>query len=169
MEETDERRAASKGIYRCRWFGPHPDDTKYKAIRHCRFWPVIHRIDEEGFFREQQIISPEKVHNYLDRKLDMGWYQLDVNLKKHRLSDPFDFVALPVSQMSDRMEKWRISDHQWIPLIMKAHNKGVPTADIDFGPRAPRQRKRIGGEGPEKRPGRGRGRGRSRGRGGGRR
>ena len=65
MEETDERKAKSKGVYRCRWFRPHPDDTKRKAIRECRFWPVVHRIDSDGFFCEQHIISPEKVHAFL--------------------------------------------------------------------------------------------------------
>ena len=165
MEETDERRAATKGAYRCRWFGPNPDDVKFKPIRNCRFWPVIHRIDNEGYFWEQQIVSPEKVHGYLERKLDMGWYQLDVNLKKHRLSEHFDFVSMPVTKMSDRMEKWRIDSKQWIPLIMKAHQKGVPTADIDLGPRTGPLRKQAGGEGPGGRTGRGRGRGRRRGRG----
>ena len=33
MEETDERKAKSRGVYRCRWFGPHPEDIKHKSIR----------------------------------------------------------------------------------------------------------------------------------------
>ena len=122
-DETDARKAKTKGVYRCRWFGPHPDDIKRKSIRNSRFWPVIHRIDGDGFFREQQIVSPDKVHGFLEKKIDMGWYQLDVNLKKHRLSEPFNFVSLPVTQMSDRLEKWRIDNKQWNPLIMRAYQR----------------------------------------------
>ena len=142
----------------------HPDDVKRKSIRESRFWPVIHRIDGDGFFREQQIISPDKVHGFLEKKIDMGWYQLDVNLKKHRLSEPFNFVSLPVTRMSDRLEKWRIDNKQWNPLIMRAHQKGVPTADIDYGPGWRPGVNTAGGEGPLRRPGRGKGRGRGRGR-----
>ena len=77
---------------------------------------MIHRIDNDDFFCEQHIVLPEKVHAFVEGKLDMGWYQLDVNLKK--LSDPFDFVSLSIRRTRERTEKWRVDGNQWIPLIM---------------------------------------------------
>ena len=75
LEATDETKARTRGKYRCRWYGPHPEDEKFKSIRQSRFWPIVRRIDDDGFFREQHIVSPEKVHGFLERKHDMGWYQ----------------------------------------------------------------------------------------------
>ena len=95
----------------------------------------------------------------------MGWYQLDINLKKARLSEPFNFVTEPVSKMSDKMEKWRISSLQWNPLNMAAHKRGVLTANIDLAPYRRKTRGLTGGEGPVRRPSGGRGRDRERSRG----
>ena len=90
LNEADEAKAKIKGTYRCRWLGPHLEDVKYKSIQESWFWPVMHRIDGEGFFREQHIVSPDKVRGFLKRKIDIGWYQLDINLKKNRLLEPLD-------------------------------------------------------------------------------
>ena len=57
---------------------------------------------------------------------------MDINLKKNCLSDPFDFVTLPVMKMNDKEERWRISSRDWNPMIIEAFKRKVPTADIDY-------------------------------------
>ena len=111
----------------------------------------MHRLDDEGFFREQQVVSPDKVHSFLERRADMGWYQLDVQVSKHKLSEPFDFVTVRVGSRTD---KWRVSDELWDAMMSNARKHNIPTADVDFVPR-PRA---------VRRPGRGRGRRGGRGR-----
>ena len=49
LDVTDRKKATKKGIYRCRWFGPHPDDVKYKSPRESRFWPIVRRLDNKVF------------------------------------------------------------------------------------------------------------------------
>ena len=76
LEDTDEDSARRSGVYRCRWYAPHPEDEKYRSARESRFWPVVRRLDKQGFFRERHIVSPDKVHGLLERNTDLGWYQL---------------------------------------------------------------------------------------------
>ena len=154
LEETDDRRAKKKGIYRCRWYGPHPDDRKHKSPRESRLWPVVHRIDGQGFFREQHVVSPDKVHGLLDRRFDLGWYQLDIDVGSQRLTMPFDFTSITTG---NRTEKWRIADLWWNLMIEQADKVDVPTGDVD---RAPRPRPTRPGRGEGRVRGRGRGRGR---------
>ena len=92
LGETNEGRASLKAV---RWHGPHPENTKYKLVWELSYRPIVHRTDKGSFFLGQQIISLEKVHFLLDRNADMQKYQLDINLKKNRLSDvPFLFLRL---------------------------------------------------------------------------
>ena len=133
-----------KGIYRCRWFGPHPDDAKHKSPRESRFWPVVHRLDDAGYFREQHIVSPEKVHGFLEKREELGWYQLDVNVGRDRLTEPFDFTTI---QSGARAEKWRVANIHWKEMMEEAAKRGVPTADVDLVPRLRHERARRGGRG----------------------
>ena len=151
MDETNRYQAITKGTYRCRWFGAHPEDAKHKSARDSRFWPIVHRLDSEGFFREQQVVSPDKVHGFLERRADMGWYQLDVRLSKDKLSEPFDFTTVRVGT---RVDRWRVSDEQWDEMMNNARKHNIPTTDVDFVPR-PRA-VRGNGRGRGRRGGRGR-------------
>ena len=151
MEATERKRAVKKGVYRCRWFGPHPEDAKYKSPRESRFWPIVRRLDDRGFFREQHIISPEKVHGFLERRDDLGWYQLDIDLGLDAMTEPFDFATV---QSGSKVEKWRISNVHWREMMEEAEKRAVPTSDVDYVPRSRYGRARGGG--------RGRGRGRPR-------
>ena len=60
LDATNAERARKKGVYRCRWYGPHPEDIKHKTIREARFWPIVRRLDQDEFFREQHIQFHQK-------------------------------------------------------------------------------------------------------------
>ena len=142
QEDTNPYRARKKGIYRCHWRGPHPDDTKYKSARDSRFWPVVHRIDGLDFLTEQHVVSPDKVHGLLDRRDDLGWYQLNVDDGMIRLTLPFDFSTV---QVGKRTERWRIGNTWRYDMIEEAGKRDVPTDDVDRKPRPRHTRARSGG------------------------
>ena len=64
-------------------------------------------IDNKGFIREQRIVSHEKVHGLLERRDDLGWYQLDLDVGLDRMTEPFDFATI---QSRTKVEKWRIGN-----------------------------------------------------------
>ena len=83
--------------------------------------------DNCGYFREQHIVSPDKVHNLLERREDLGWYLLDVNVGMDRLTEPFDLLAV---QVGPKVEKWRIGNAQWKEMMDEAEKHGVLTGDL---------------------------------------
>ena len=92
---------------------PSPRGCQIQINSRIKVCPVVHRIDNNGFFREQKIISQEKVHGFLDKKLGMvGLVTVECQFKKDCLSDQFDFVSLLVTKMSDRVDKWCLSNVQ---------------------------------------------------------
>ena len=78
------------------------------------------------------MVSPDRVHSLLDKKVDLGWYQLDVNVGMDRLTGPFDFTTV---QTDRRRERWRISDDLWEDMIEEANKMNVQTDDVDRKPR----------------------------------
>ena len=87
----------------------------------------------------------------MERRDDLGWYQLDVNVAINKMSEPFDFATV---RSGTKVEKWRIDNVHWREMMEEAAKCGVPTADVDRIPRSTYNRLRGNG--------RGRGRGRLR-------
>ena len=67
----------------------------------------MRRLDQDKFFKEQQIVAPEKVVSLLERRADLGWYQLDIDVGADRLTDVFDLSGTDQSRRGDR---WRIEE-----------------------------------------------------------
>ena len=63
---------------------------------------------------------PDKVHSLLERRVDLGWYQMDIDVGMHRLTIPFDFSTVKDGQ---RQEKWRIGDEWWEEMMEEAQNQ----------------------------------------------
>ena len=92
---------------------------------------MVYRIDGNGFFRKQYVVSPDKVYSLLERCTDFGWYQLDLDVGMHQLTIPFDFSTVHVGK---QLEKQRISDKWWDEMIEEAEKRDIPTSYVNRNP-----------------------------------
>uniref|UniRef100_A0A7S4RXZ1 Uncharacterized protein n=2 Tax=Ditylum brightwellii TaxID=49249 RepID=A0A7S4RXZ1_9STRA len=134
LDETDEKRARKNGEFHVRWLQVHPEDKRLRSPRISRFCPVVRYIDKNECFGRHVHVSMSNVIQLLENKLNLGWYQMVVNLGHDRLSEPFDFATLR-SARSTHMDKYRVDNINWAEMIRNAAGCGIDTSDVDTVPR----------------------------------
>lgn len=124
-EETNPEKAKRTGLYHCRWFIRHFEDSKTRQIKECRYWPEIHEIIND-VLGAMVLVRPSRVNNMLQkRKLKYAWYQQEVNLTTELLVGPFNFQPTTTTHR----EPFRISNARWNKL--KQHHKTVAIENMD--------------------------------------
>ena len=69
---------------------------------------IVRRLDQNGFFREQHKVALDKVEGLLERRMDLVWYQLDINVGVDRITEAFEF---PAPRPIMKTVRWRIDNH----------------------------------------------------------
>mmetsp|Transcript_2602 Transcript_2602/g.3883 ORF Transcript_2602/g.3883 Transcript_2602/m.3883 type:complete len:149 (-) Transcript_2602:281-727(-) len=115
-----------KGVYRVRFLCPNQEDSQKMALRSCRYWPMVHAVDERG--RKTQIVSirPAKVPQLILTKRYMAT-DIKINLYHSAITGPFNYWN--VKEHGNKY--FKIPHEQWAILVAKANAFQVDVSNID--------------------------------------
>lgn len=131
LTQTEEGRVRLTGEYNARWWRPHHEDSRWRCISECRFWPDIWELCPDNTFGPGRAIKPAKAEATIRKRSNLGWYQLPLNLAETMISGPFDFVRVP---MRAGHEAHRVPASVWAELRRSALERNVDIAELDVVP-----------------------------------
>ena len=110
------------GIYSVHLYIAHRIDSSRKALRHCRFWPEIRRIDIHNNPASLIPVSPSKVTTFLQRNSNARIISHDIDLTKTMIVGPFNFMS---------SQTFVVPPKSWRSLINSAPNHDCDVNDLD--------------------------------------
>jgi hypothetical protein len=125
LDETNPRTAKQNGEYHVKYYIRNYQQSKRRATRACKYWPLIREIRPDGNFGAILMVRPDKVDELLaKRPTSRGWYQREENLATNGLIGPFDFATID-------KENHRIEPNHWTKLLELAAEYNIDATDIN--------------------------------------
>ena len=130
MEEDNAfEEAAKTGKATASFMVPHDKDSKIKKQRYCRWWPEVHEMDKEGYFKQMVMVSPTKLDSTLLRK-NYFQYEAEVDLEESVIVGPFNFAPSTAGNKSQKAN-YVVASEDWEALEAKAKYFDVSVENVD--------------------------------------
>ena len=126
-ENSDPDETKKSGKYLVRWFIRHPDDSKNKTLKECRYWPEVHSLRKDGSMGPIVPVRPAKIDGFLEtRQHAFAAYEDKVDLLRDGIVGPFDLQK----HIQNKTNEHTIAAEQWDLLESRGHQFGVDTSNI---------------------------------------